>query len=436
MKPASWPRYMVEKRLASGVVSYYWSPQRRDLAKGCPVHAEALGPDYGAAVSRAATLNEHLDSWRAGRGASKGLDIGPRFGTVDWWIERYTRMEAFTTLTPRSRDDYREALERLANIQTELRDASTGARVRVGALPVSSLSPAAVDKLYAMLRAGGAIRQANYPIDVARRAWKVVARQYPAQFLIPNPSAPRERIALNPFVGVERIYGDGTTEPASREEARALAEALDRLGHPSLGAAALICFEWLQRPENVIAGHLAWTDYCPPHRPRHVRIDHHKTGKKIWQPLEDSAGRLYPELEDFLERVPRLGVPVVLLEPQRAPRTPRPYSLEHARHLVQGARKLVGLPDHVTLAACRHGGMTELGDAGLTEAQVMALSAHETPDAARLYVKRTEVQRTTAARARRIWLDAQAQQEQIPSKSRNDRGTGSRNGPGDEEISA
>ena len=36
--------------------------------------------------------------------------------------------------------------------------------------------------------------------------------------------------------------------------------------------------------------------------------------------------------------------------------------------------------------------MTELGDAGLTEAQVMALSAHETPDAARLYVKRTEVQ--------------------------------------------
>jgi hypothetical protein len=420
---------MVEKRLASGLISYYWSPQCRDVANGCPVRAEALGPDYGVAVARADELNEHLDRWRAGRSASKNIDSGPRFGTVDWWIERYTRSEAFTTLALRSRDDYREALYRLANLPTELRDASTGAQVRVGALPVSSLSPAAVDKLYAMLRAGGANRQANYPIDVARRAWKVIARQYPAQFLIPNPAAPRERIPLNPFVGVERVYGHGTTEPASRHQALALAHALARLGHPSLGAAALICFEWLQRPESVLAGHLAWTDYRPPQRPRDVRIDHHKTGKKIWQPLEDNAGCLYPELEDFLSRVPRLGIPIVLLEPKRAPRTPRPYSLEHARHLVQRARKLADLPAHVTLAACRHGGMTELGDAGLTEAQVMALSAHETPDAARLYVKRTEVQRATAARARRIWLDAQAQHEQVLAKSRNDTGAASRNGP-------
>src|SRR5262245_48534990 len=63
----------------------------------------------------------------------------------------------------------------------------------------------AVDKLYSMLRVGGVVRQANYPIDVARRAWKVVARKYPAQFLIPNPLNPRERISLNPFVGVERV---------------------------------------------------------------------------------------------------------------------------------------------------------------------------------------------------------------------------------------
>jgi hypothetical protein len=64
-----------------------------------------------------------------------------------------------------------------------------------------------------------------------------------------------------------------------------------------------------------------------------------------------------------------------------------------------------GLPKHVTLAACRHGGMTELGDAGLTEPQIMSLSAHETPDAARVYVKRTELQRVTAARKRRQFVE-------------------------------
>ena len=44
---------------------------------------------------------------------------------------------------------------------------------------------------------------------------------------------------------------------------------------------------------------------------------------------------------------------------------------------------------YLTLAACRHGGLTELGDAELTEQGVMALSGHRTPEAARLYVKRT-----------------------------------------------
>ena len=53
----------------------------------------------------------------------------------------------------------------------------------------------------------------------------------------------------------------------------------------------------------------------------------------------------------------------------------------------------------------RHGGMTELGDAELTESQVMSLSAHRTPEAARIYVKQTETQRVAAAKKRRAWVD-------------------------------
>ena len=48
--------------------------------------------------------------------------------------------------------------------------------------------------------------------------------------------------------------------------------------------------------------------------------------------------------------------------------------------------------------------MTELGDADMTEQKVMALSGHRTPEAARLYQKRTEKQRMLAARKRRIYL--------------------------------
>ena len=83
---------------------------------------------------------------------------------------------------------------------------------------------------------------------------------------------------------------------------------------------------------------------------------------------------------------------------------------------MQEARAAASLPAHVTLAACRHGGMTELGDSDLTEQQIMALSTHATPQAARVYVKRTEAQRKTAARKRRLFIEAQVQ-ERKPDKS-------------------
>ena len=99
--------------------------------------------------------------------------------------------------------------------------------------------------------------------------------------------------------------------------------------------------------------------------------------------------------EAFIARVPRLA--------------PRLYSLERARHLIQKARAEAGLPKHMTLAACDHGGMTELGDAGLTEPQIMSWCAQETPAPARVYVKRTELQggrgrpqATTVCRARLV----------------------------------
>ncbi len=424
-RAADWPRYMTVKRLRGrgreGVLSYYWEPRPADRKTGFTLPAEALGSDYSAARDRATLLNAHLDAWRAGSSVTKSLDAGSRMGSVDWWHEHYFRSEAFTRLSLRSQEDYREALGRLADVETSLSDTGTGRKLRFGELPVSSVSPAAADKLYAKLRQDGRVtRQANYAIDVARRAWKIVARAYPSTFLINNPQSPGNRIALNPWIGVLRTFGTGTTKPCTREEAFALADALHALGHPTLAIVALVSFELLQRPENIIAGHLSWTQYRPAERPSEIEIFHHKTGLRIWHPLEiedeDVDGnivvrRLYPELEDRLAALPRLGVQVVMLQPQRGARSgggdrvARLYSESYADHLVQQARKNARLPSHVTFAACRHGGMTLLGDATLTESQIMALSGHVTPAAARIYVKRTEAQRRLAAVQRRDFIE-------------------------------
>jgi len=388
-KPIDWPRYMVVRRLRNGEVAYYWTPRPRDLRNGFTIRGEALGCNYGDAVERAAGLNLHLDTWRRGRGESKSLDIGPRFATVEWLFERYRRSAAFARVGARSQPEYLRALKRIEDLPTK-----TGGRV--GDLLIASISARAADKIYDGLQngpRGKRVRQANLSIDIGRRAWKVVRRLYPQIVGTENP-----------FVGVLKIGGSKTKVAATRAEAYALAFALRDLGEPHLGAAALICFEWLQRPENVLTGKITWPDYRATDHPNHVRIFHHKTGQVVLQPLEDKGRKLYPELEGYLADLPRLGIAIVVTKGSRGPS--RPYAMVYAQAKVREAREHAGLGSHVTLDACRHGGMTELGDAELAEQGVMALSGHKTPQAARLYVKRTEHQRVRAAAKRRSFVEA------------------------------
>lgn len=388
MKPASWPRYMKEKRIASGV-GYYWTPHDRDLAAGCPTKPEPLGPDYAAACSRAELLNKYLDAWRAGRSGIVVPESNRGFGTVRWLIAAYLKSDAFLKrVSERSRYEYRRALARIEDTPTK-----TGGTV--GDLPVASITPAAADKIYSKLRTGPRgerRRQANLSIDVARRAWKIMRRKHPN--IVPLE---------NPWSGVERDLKKGIKPAATRDEAYALANMLNEIGEPHLGAAALICFEWHQRPEHVLAGDITWADYRPDTRPNAVFVRHPKTGEKGWLPLSDEAGALFPELEGYLQALKRVGTPIVLTSGKRGPC--RPYSNEHAERMVRRAREKAKLGPHVTLDACRHGGMTELGDSGATEAETMAASMHKTPNAARLYVKRTEAQRATAARKRRTLIE-------------------------------
>jgi hypothetical protein len=57
--------------------------------------------------------------------------------------------------------------------------------------------------------------------------------------------------------------------------------AIDR-GWLEAAAAAVICYEWLQRPENVLAGILGWSDYRSKEWPSAIKILHHKTGATVW----------------------------------------------------------------------------------------------------------------------------------------------------------
>jgi hypothetical protein len=69
-----------------------------------------------------------------------------------------------------------------------------------------------------------------------------------------------------------------------------------------------------------------------------------------------------------------------------------------------------------TLDACRHGGMTELEEAELTDGQGRALSGHKTAQAYRGYAKETMDRALAATRKRHAHLLSQKLLDQVGSE--------------------
>jgi hypothetical protein len=80
-----------------------------------------------------------------------------------------------------------------------------------------------------------------------------------------------------------------TKPAATRDQVYQFAWGAIEAGHPEPAAAAVICFEFLQRAENVLAGYLAWPDYRGQQAPKAIKINHHTTGAVVWRPLEEDT---------------------------------------------------------------------------------------------------------------------------------------------------
>ncbi|MEM6623843.1 MAG: tyrosine-type recombinase/integrase [Pseudomonadota bacterium] len=358
---------MIEKRLRTGGVSYYWAPSTADRRNGCPIDAKALGKDYASAKDQATHLNAHLDAWRVGE-TSQNVD----FGSVDWLFQQFQKSRTWEQYGSAHRGNQRLRIDRLSLMRvTRPRPGCE----RIGQLSVRSVTPAAADKIYERLHPGRP-RQAEMEVAMLKKAWNVVARSHPSQF-------PHD----NPWKGITLVKRRSSVKAfATRKEAYALAYALRDIDHPHLGAAAIICYEWHQRPENVLSGSIQWSHI----NRQSVSVEHWKTSQRVEIQLQDEDGNaLFPEAMAYLEELAVLG-PVVVVTP-KSPH--RPYNFRRAREVIVAARKAAKLPQHVTLDACRHGGLTELGDAGVTDSEGMALSGHKSPEVYRAYVKPTERQR-------------------------------------------
>lgn len=392
------PRYVIPKKLISGATAFYYNVPKTYLRLGCPNLNEPLGTDYTAACGvegkggRAATLNGLFDEWDLSRrGMPLSSEAAPSIGSVDWLFREYKQSKAYTEkVGARSRTSYEWAMRAIC-------DTLNKKGVRIGALPIKSITPRAADKLYEKFITttnGERLRRGEKLTVLCRKAWRVVHRLFPAEFA---------KDISNPWPGTTMKTRVVHSKPAAtREQVYVFARGCVERGEPECGAAAVISFEWLQRPENVIAGHVKWTGYRTGPRPT-IQILHHKTGVTIDHPLEEKLAdgivvKFYADAEEILSYLTRRGTPMILREVAEG--KSKPYSFSGMQKIVQRMRKDIGLPVEFTLDACRHGGMTELEEAELTDGQGRALSAHKTKQSYAGYAKRTAPRMLAATRKR------------------------------------
>lgn len=392
------PRYTRAKKVKHGE-AYFWEPPHwarppaERNGRSCPVAATPLGKNLATAISRAEVLNEALDTWRKGDTASDRLAPG----TVAWVFEWYRRQEVFTKNTPKTQSDYRKLMDAVCAVPMQ--------RGTFGQRLASRVNATVTEGLFQVFDVRGR-RQAIYMVQVCRAVWNWASR-FPDQTGIPKGE--------NPFAGMRKGYKPKGNRPTTRAELDLYCLKARELGFESMATAAMLAFELVQRVWDVFAipnpdqdpsGNLAdeshiglrWEHYRPGVS---IQVRQSKTGKLLTIPLVDRLPsgerlQLYPELEEQLARVrPETAAGVIV----REERNGEPYKHRRMSTVHRAICDAADLPKKMTFTGFRHGGATEIGDAGETD--IRSISGHTQLDTTAIYNKASQEKARQIAKRRR-----------------------------------
>lgn len=419
------PKYTCRMPLAGGKWGYYFKPptwalkpKPEDERGPCPVAVEALGNDYDAAVKRVEmVLLPLFDSWRTRGVIDMAAAKGGARGSLDWLFKEFRADGRFTKLKPKVKRVYNQGLDLVGNYV--LKDGR-----RVGEVTLAALDASKVDKLYQALLpmrddAGNPVplfpadglptatgeplyaerrTSVNNAMKYCRRAWNVVKRLHPAE------------VPANPFADMDLASRSREVEAAGYGDLVAAVTQADAMGLPSLGTALMVTFEWLQREEHIFTA-FRLEHYRPRNRPNEVFIADPKTDESRWYPLYDQAGvPLFPELMARMDaaRANRVGNGLFFVRDwvDAKAGVPLPWATAKGQIDIVGAKlrpvlDAAGVDRSISFTSFRHGGLTECGDAQLTDRQIRAISRHKSSKVLSRYVKKTQTQIIDGTRKRR-----------------------------------
>lgn len=401
------PAYVSRVRLASGEHAYYWklpswaSPTKDKRTgrlvpavrhgKPCPVASSPLGTDHNAAIEKGEALSEAFAQWR------KGIEATTlRPGSVAWLFRWYRGEERYTKNAANTQRDYLRLMNMLCEFPTKA--GPFGRRM------ATLMDGPAADALYRKLRDAKGEREAAYAMQVCRLVWKWAARHKRVTGVKDVPFA---------GMGIKSTASKGN-RATSRAEYDAYRTQAHAMGHHSMAAAAALCFETCQRTSEVFGFQderdveqpgLQWSCWQPGVA---ITLVQNKTGNDVALELsidvDGEALSLYPELEAELHALAKTAprdaggalTGPIILDPRNGKRWNWRYMSTIHRKICDKA----GLPKAMTFTGFRHGGITELGDAGTDD--VRPIPGHKTLNQTRIYNK------ANAAKGRKIALARRA----------------------------
>jgi hypothetical protein len=382
------PRYVRTRLLASGIDAYFWElpswarPPAEKFGKLCPVRSAALGTDIPTMFQKADTLNAHLDDWR------QGVTGKPAAGTVKMLFVWYRTLDRFKDASFLTRRDYNRAMKNVEDIQLKTK--------KMGEMLAAQINAIHADKAYKLAMQEHGKRGGAYAMQVCRRVWNEAMRH---EKTCPVKIGGEK----NPFSKMNiKMVADKGNRATTRAEYDAFRAKAREMGFQDMATAAAITFELVRRVSDVF-GYINepgdeekgffWADYKPGVE---MAMRQGKTGISQVIPLVGEHGEsLYPELEAELARSWRPGQAGHIVLTASGKR----FNEAEAIRLFRKIRDAAGLPKNMTLTGFRHGGATELGDAGVTD--IRPISGHKTLGQTLTYNKATEGKARTAGQARR-----------------------------------
>lgn len=409
------PAYVRPAKLAGGKTGYYWelphwARPKKDPETGklvpvvrhgqpCPVVPTALGTDLAQAIAKGNNLNEAFRDWRKG---TMGRVLVK--GTVAWLFAWYREQPRFRKNKPKTKKDYHRLMDAICAFEPKKGAPELGKRA------ANKVDATVADRMYEKWQERG-IREASYAMQVCRLVWAWAVRHQRTT-----------GVTENPFLGMglksTAVKGNRATTRAEYDLYRATARAM---GYQSMATAAALCFECCQRvsdafgyealqPEDQSGGperHILWSGYVPG---EHITLIQSKTGNPVLLPLTvEVAGEgggvervsLYPELEEELAAwraiAPTTDGRIIVEE-----RSGQPYKERRMSTVHRAICDEAGLPKDMTFTGFRHGGITEIGDAGIDDTR--AVSGHKTLEVTRIYNKANAEKARRIAAARRAHI--------------------------------